>query len=160
APTRRAPWQPAEERRGIGVQGQAALAEFVRGGGRLITIGRSAGIVAPSLVGATPNGARPGIGEVRLAIARGGEPIFAGVPSDAGQARAFLAAPPGGGDGGYLLDLKSSGAGAPTALAWYAGADDRPAEQSFADVAPLSRAAGHAAIVAAAVGRGRVTMFG
>jgi hypothetical protein len=45
-------------------------------------------------------------------------------------------------------------------FAWYAGADERIAEQSFSDVTPLARGSNNAAIVSAAVGRGRVTMFG
>ncbi len=45
-------------------------------------------------------------------------------------------------------------------LAWFDGANDRPGEQSFADVTPLARTAGHAAIVSAAAGKGRVYLFG
>ena len=45
-------------------------------------------------------------------------------------------------------------------LAWYAGADDRPAEQSFADVGSLARSANHAAVISATVGKGRVVLFG
>jgi hypothetical protein len=155
-PTRRAPWQPAEPSRGIGREGERALASYVRAGGRLITIGRSAGIAIPSFVPGTLPALRPGIGEVRLEATTAGQPLFAGVPRDGEIARAFLSAPPGGPDGGYLL-----AASAPVrVLAWYAGADDRPGEQSFANVAPLARSSNHAAIIAADVGAGRVIAFG
>jgi hypothetical protein len=155
-PTRRAPWQPAEPSRGIGREGERALASYVRAGGRLITIGRSAGIAIPSFVPGTLPALRPGIGEVRLEATTAGQPLFAGVPRDGEIARAFLSAPPGGPDGGYLL-----AASAPVrVLAWYAGADDRPGEQSFANVAPLARSSNHAAIIAADVGGGRVIAFG
>ena len=99
---------------------------------------------------------RPGIGEVRLDVTPAGQPLFAGTPFALGSGRAFLSASPGGADGGYLL--KPSGSA--QAMAWYAGADDRPDEQSFADTRPLARASGHAAIVSAAVGKGRVYLFG
>ena len=156
AATRRAPWQPAEPSRGIGREGETALAAYVRGGGRLITIGRSAGLAIPSLVAGTLPPVRPGIGEVRLDVTTAGQPLFAGVPRDGNIARAFVSAPPGGSDGGYLLDPS-----APVqVLAWYAGADDRPDEQSFADVKPLARSSNHAAIVAADVSGGRVVAFG
>jgi hypothetical protein len=154
--TRRAPWQPAGASRGIGREGETALSSYVRAGGRLITIGRSAGIAIPSLVPGTLPAVRPGIGEVRLEVTTAGEPLFAGVPREGDIAHAFLSAPPGEAAGGYLL-----GASAPAhVLAWYAGADDRPDEQSFADVAPLARSANHAAIIAADVGTGRVVAFG
>jgi hypothetical protein len=156
AATRRAPWQAAEASRGIGQEGQTALASFVRSGGRLVTIGRSAGIAIPSLVAGTLPAERPGIGEVRLEVTPTGQALFAGVPRDGDSARAFLSAPPGAGEGGYLLGV------APPlqVLAWYAGADDRPEEQSFANVAALARSSNHAAIVAAAVGKGRFVAFG
>jgi hypothetical protein len=154
--TRKAPWQPAEASRGIGDDGMAALARFVRDGGRVVTIGRSAGVVAPSLIDVTLSHARPGIGEVRLDVTPAGRTLFAGTPFDAGGARAFLAAAPGGQDGGYLFKP----AVAAQALAWYAGVVDRPAEQSFADTSSLARDSGHAAIVSAAVGKGRVFLFG
>jgi len=154
--TRRAPWQPAEASRGIGRQGEAALASYVRAGGRLITIGRSAGLAIPSLVHGTMPAERPGIGEARLEVTTAGQPLFTGVPREGNVARAFLSAPPGASDGGYLLT-----ASAPArVLAWYAGADDRPDEQSFADVAPLARSSNHAAIIAADVDAGRVVAFG
>jgi hypothetical protein len=133
-----------------------ALARFVRGGGRLVTIGRSAGVASPSLVDVRLPADRPGIGEVRLRIAPSAQWLFTGVPL-AGQAgRGFIAAPPGGRDGGYLLRPSI----AAHAAAWYAGAVDRPDEQSFADTAPLSAAAGNAAIVSVEVGKGRLVMFG
>jgi hypothetical protein len=157
APTRRAPWQPSGPSRGIGDEGVKAIGALVRGGGRLVTIGRSAGLAAPSLVDVDLTDRRPGIGEVRLEVTPAGRPLFAGTAADArGRSRAFLSAPPGGRTGGYLMKP----AHAREALAWYDGANDRPAEQSFADVAPLARAAGHAAIVSAAVGKGRVYLFG
>ncbi len=154
--TRRAPWQPAEASRGIGREGENALAAYVRAGGRLITIGRSAGIAIPSLVAGTLLAVRPGIGEVRLEMTAVGRPLFAGVPRDGDIAHAFLSAPPGGTDGGYLLTASTPG----HVLAWYAGADDRPDEQSFADVTPLARSSNHAAIIAADVGAGRLVAFG
>ena len=153
--TRRAPWQPAQASRGIGREGETALASFVRAGGRLITIGRSAGIAIPSLVPGTLPAVHPGIGEVRLEVTQAGQALFAGVPRDGRTARAFMSAPPGA-EGGYLLRVSAPG----RVLAWYAGADDRPAEQSFADVAPLARSSNHAAIIAADVGKGRVVAFG
>jgi hypothetical protein len=156
AATRRAPWQPAEESRGIGAEGEIALTSFVRAGGRLITIGRSAGVAIPSLVPGTLPSACPGIGEVRLEVTMAGRPLFDGVPRDGDAARAFLSAPPGGADRGYLLDVAAPG----RILAWYAGADDRPDEQSFADVGSLARSSNHAAIVSADVGKGRVVVFG
>ena len=155
-PTRTAPWQTAEPSRGIGREGVEAVARFVRDGGRVVTIGRSAALVAPSLVGVALPPLRPGIGEVRLEVPPAGRALFTGVPMARDEARAFLYAPPGGDAGGYLLDPSSPA----RALAWYAGADDRPAEESFADTAPLARSAGHAAIVAAQVGKGRVILFG
>jgi len=79
------------------------------------------------------------------------------VPSEDGRAAlAFLYAPPGGRDAGYLFTPTSQA----QVLAWYAGAVDRPEEQSFADVVQLARASGHAAIVSAAARRGRVILFG
>jgi hypothetical protein len=154
--TRRAPWQPAEPSRGIGREGETALASYVRAGGRIITLGRSVGLAIPSLVPGTLPAVRPGIGEVRLEVTTAGQGLFAGVPREADIAHAFLSAPPGGPDGGYLL-----AASAPVqVLAWYAGADDRPAEQSFADVAPLARSSNHAAIIAADIGTGRLVAFG
>jgi hypothetical protein len=156
AATRREPWQPAEASRGIGEEGQNALASFVRSGGRLVTIGRSAGIAIPSLVPGTLPAEHPGIGEVHLEVTPEGQPLFGGVPCDGHAARAFLSAPPGVAEGGYLFDVS-----APVqVLAWYAGADDRPDEQSFADVSALARSSNHAAIVAARVGKGRVVAFG
>ncbi len=154
--TRSKPWQPAEPSRGIAREGVEALARFVREGGRVIAIGRSAGIVAPSLVGVTRPPLAPGIGEVRLEIAAAGQRLFGGVPIAGGQARAFLYAPPGSTEGGYLLKPSTPS----QVLAWYAGADDRPAEESFVDTAPLARTAGYAAIVAAQAGKGRVVLFG
>jgi hypothetical protein len=154
--TRKAPWQPAEQGKGIGADGMAALARWVRDGGRLVTIGRSAGVVAPSLVDVDLPSSRPGIGEVRLEVTPAGRTLFAGTPFAAGGGRAFLSAAPGGLDGGYVLKP----AVAAQTLAWYAGAVDRPAEQSFADTAPLARESGYAAIVSTAVGKGRVFLFG
>ena len=154
--TRKAPWQPAEPGKGIGADGMAALARYVRDGGRVVTIGRSAGVMAPSLVDVALSNARPGIGEVRLEVTPAGQTLFAGTPFAAGSGRAFLSAGPGGLDGGYLLK-PATGA---QALAWYDGAVDRPAEQSFADTSTLARGSGHAAIVSAVVGKGRVVLFG
>lgn len=156
APTRSSPWQPAAPSHGMGPEGVAALTQFLRDGGRVITIGRSAGLVAPSIVSVTLPVARPGIGEVRLAIAPAGRALLAGSPVAAGLARAFLSAPPGGRDGGYVFKPSSPA----QVIAWYAGAVDRPDEQSFADVVPLTRGSGHAAIVSVAVGSGRVILFG
>ena len=156
APTRVSPWEPAATPRGISNEGVAPIARFVRNGGRVVTIGRSAGLVAPSLVNVELSRARPGIGQVRLEIAPAGRALFGGVPASGGRARAFLAAVPDGSDGAYLFK-PSRGA---EVLAWYDGADDRPAEQSFADTAPLTRSAGHAAIVEARAGNGSVVIFG
>jgi hypothetical protein len=155
-PTRTTPWEAAEPRRGIGREGLDAIARFVREGGRVVTIGRSAGLVAPALVDVALPAVRPGIGEVQVEIAQAARSFFAGVPAVANHARAFIYAPPFGTEGGYLFKARSPG----EVLAWYAGADDRPAEQSFADTAPLARSAGNAAIVAATVGKGRVVLFG
>jgi hypothetical protein len=155
-PTRRAPWQPADASRGIGAEGLAALHRFVQHGGRIVSIGRSAGLLAPGLVDVTLPAMRPGIGEVRLEVTPAGRALFADSPLVDGSARAFISAPPGGADGGYLL---RPGAGSEV-LAWYAGAVDRPAEQSFADLNGLARGSGHAAVVSAAIGKGRAFLFG
>jgi hypothetical protein len=156
ASTRRAPWQPAQPSQGIGSGGVEALADFVRGGGRLVTIGRSAGLVAPSLVPVGFAAQRPGIGVVKLRVAQSGRWLFAGVPLVGGEARGFIFAVPGGQDGGYLLRPSV----VRHAAAWYAGVIDRPEEQSFAEPASLSTAARNAAIVSADVGKGHVVMFG
>ncbi len=92
-----------------------------------------------------------------LEVTPAGRSLIEGSSLSGTRARAFISAPPGGSDGGYLL---KSAAHPADVLAWYAGAVDRPAEQSFADVAPPARASGHAAIVSATVGKGRVTLFG
>lgn len=155
-PTRMAPWQPSEPAKGMGTEGQAALSRFVRNGGRVVTIGRSAGLIAPALVDVELPPRRPGIGEVRLAVTPAGANLFGGTPFAPGAARAFLAAAPGGTDGGYLLKPADSR----HVMAWYAGAEDRPAELSFADTGVLTRESGYAAVVSAAVGDGRVYLFG
>ncbi|HTK29870.1 MAG TPA: M14 family zinc carboxypeptidase [Vicinamibacterales bacterium] len=151
--TRKTPWQPAAPSRGIGPEGVQALAAFARSGGRVVTIGRSGGLVAPAFIDLRLPPILPGIGEVRLEITAAGRTFFGARPADS---RAFLSAPPGGSDGGYLLEAGPRA----EVLAWYAGADDRPAEQSFADTRPLLRPARHAAIAAAALGRGRIVVFG
>jgi hypothetical protein len=158
APTRKAPWQPAAAPNGIGRAGVDAIAQFAREGGRVVVIGRSAGLVAPGLVSVALSPARPGIGQIRLRITAGGRWLAAGMPLESDAARAFLSAPPGGprdADGGYMLRPEA----AADAAAWFDGVVDVPEEQSFADTAPLQASAHHAAIVSTVVGRGRVTIF-
>jgi hypothetical protein len=156
AATRAPPWQPSVPSEGISPDGVAALGRFVRDGGRVVTIGRSAGVVVPSLADIRLLPDRPGIGQVQLDVTQAGRPLFAGVPAPEGRVTAFLAATPDGTIGSYLFKT----ARPEQVVAWYAGALDRPAEQSFADTTPLARTAGNAAIVMADAGKGRVVVFG
>lgn len=154
AATRKAPWEPAVEPRGISSDGVAALARFVRAGGRLVTIGRSTGLLTPQLLRVSLPSTRPGIGEVKMQVTADGRALFNGTRYG-DEARGFLSAPPGGRDGGYLFKP----ALAADVVAWYAGVDERPEEQSFAQSAAIGPTSRTAAIMTATVGEGRVTAF-
>lgn len=159
APARRPPWQPANPSRGIGVEGVKGLAAWVRGGGRLVTIGRSAGLAThpeARLADLALLDDRPGIGQVRLRVHPAGGALFQGVPQESGFARAFVYAPPGGPAGGVAFTARD----AAQVAASYAGAVDVKAEQSFATSEPLTPSRGAAAILVARAGRGAVVLFG
>jgi zinc carboxypeptidase len=157
--TRRAPWM-SDESHGIGADGVAALAAFVRAGGRLVLIGRSAPLVAyPSarLADVTiADGAagKPGIGQVRLRMTAAGRPLFHGMAADADTARAFLYAPPDGEPGGYLFQTTDD-----QVAAYYSGVETIAAERSFATIEPLASGR-YAAIAIAHADRGAVVLFG
>lgn len=159
APARRPPWQPATPSRGIGVEGVRHLAVYVREGGRLVTLGRSAGLVTHAearLADLTLLDDRPGIGQVRLRVHAAGRALFRGVPQESGFARAFVYAPPGGPAGGVAFTTRNDA----QVAASYAGAVDVEAEQSFATSEPLAPSRGAAAILVARAGRGAVVTFG
>jgi hypothetical protein len=159
---RQPPWQVTLKARGIGAEGLDQISRFVRDGGRLVTIGQSAGLAlhpATRLVNAiVVDGlaGRPGIGQVRLRVTQAGRPLFTGVPAPDGVPRAFLYAPPGATAAGYLFAVPN-----PDHVAsYYDGALSFEPEQSFAATAALTLEAGHAAIVSASAGRGHVVLFG
>ena len=158
---RRAPWQAAGRAAGIEQQGLNEMAKFVRNGGRLITIGRSAALAGDgytrlaALRMASGTETRPGIGQVSIRSASRAAWLLDGAPlASNGSSRAFLWAPPGPG-ASYLFRMVDEAEAAAT----FDGAITNPAEMSFVDPAMLDSARRWTAIGVAAAERGWVILF-
>ena len=161
APGRRAPWQPAGPRSGLGSEGLDAISSFVRGGGRLIALGRSTALAGEPhlklarLRLASGNEARPGIGQVSIRPSASAAWLFDGVARDsAGTSRAFLWAPPGAG-APYLFSMEDTGQTAAAIVS----AITTAADLSFVDPAMLDAAKAWTAIGVVPAERGTVVLF-
>ena len=158
---RRAPWQAAEPAAGIEQQGLNEMARFVRNGGRLITIGRSAALAGDGYANlaalrmASGTETRPGIGQVSIRSASRAAWLLDGAPlASNGTSRAFLWAPPGPG-ASYLFRMVDEAEAAAT----FDGAITNPAEMSFVEPAMLDSARRWTAIGVAPAERGWVVLF-